>query len=238
MSLTLCSMRHLLGLSIAPFLIATLAVCLCYAAAGDSLDFYLGPTIAITLILPVMAAPHARWFDAVIVAGAMVDAVGIAWLLAVFGGNLTFPQWLECYLVLAAYAMALTSLTRATAAWFATLAGVAWLTWPVWTSPFLTIALVRVLTPAHPLMAINGALENYGFWLEQPLMYRYSSLGQDVPYLPPQSIWPCLIVHGAIALLLLVPRGWLQARGRSPQWEAAAESTAAPQPPPATTPPP
>jgi len=122
---------------------------------------------------------------------------------------------------------ALTALARATTAWIAVIIGVAWLTWPVWTSPFINITLARWLTPAHPLMAINSVVMNYGAWLQQPLMYRYSSLGQDVPYLPPQSIWPCVLVHGAIALLLLAPEWW-RARGRWQRREAAAGSTAAP----------
>ena len=58
----------------------------------------------------------------------MVDAIGVAWLIAVFGPNLTFLQWLQCYLVLAAYGLALTALTARTAAWVAVLCGVAWLT--------------------------------------------------------------------------------------------------------------
>jgi hypothetical protein len=228
------SIYSLLRLSAWPFVIGGAAASLCYAAAGETLGFYLGPVMAVTLILPVLVAGQARLRDAMIVGGAITDAVGIAWLIAVFGPNLTFTQWLACYLVLAAYALALLALTRATAAWFATLLGVAWLTWPVWTSPFLNITLARVLTPAHPLMAINSVV-NYDFWLEQPLMYRYASLGQDVPYVPPHSIWPCVIVHALIALLLLGPRAWWRARERARAriQEAAGEPTTSP--PPATT---
>jgi hypothetical protein len=227
MTMPRLSIIDLLRIAAWPFIIAAAAVSLCYAAAGHTLGFYLGPVLAITLILPVIVSSQSRLVGAVVGAGAIVDAVGIAWLLAVFGPNLTFVQWLGCYCIVAAYAFALMALTRATAAWFAVLAAVAWLTWPVWTSPFIDINLARWLTPAHPLLAINSLVIHRGVWLVQPLMYQYSSLGQDVPYAMPRSIWPCVIVHAAIALLLLAP-GWWRARGRSQMREAAAESKASP----------
>jgi hypothetical protein len=221
------SISELLRISAWPFALAAAAVSLCYAAAGETLGFYLGPVMAITLILPMMVGPQPRLMGAVIAAGAIVDAVGIAWLLAVFGPNLTFLQWLACYVILIAYALALMALTRATAAWLAVFVGLAWLTWPVWMSPFLNITLAAWLTPAHPLLTINSVVLNHGVWLQQPLMYRYSTLGDDVPYALPQSIWPCVIVHIAIAALLLAP-GWWRARGQSPTPGAGAEPTAAP----------
>jgi len=231
MRLRSLSIADVLRISAWPFVMATLATGLCYAAAGETLGFYLGPVMAVTLILPVMVAGSARLRDAMIVAGAMVAAVAIGWVLTAFGANLSFIQWLACCLILAAYAFALTALARATAAWFATLLGVVWLTWPVWTSPFLNITLARCLTPAHPMFTLNAVLFDRGAWLEQPLMYRYSALGQDVPYTLPQSIWPCVIGHALIGLILLGP-GWWRARGQSRMREAAAEPTAAPAPPP------
>src|SRR5688500_1007520 len=192
-----------------PFVIAAAAVALCYAAAGNTLGFYLGPVMALALILPVMVAAPPRVSHALIVAAALVDAVGLAWLLAVFGPILTFAQWLACYIVLAAYAFALTALTRVTAAWAATIVGVAWLTWPLWAAPFLGITLARWLTPAHPLMAVNRVvLAEHGAWLQQPLMYHHATLGQDVPYALPRSVWPCVVVHAVIGLLLLAPPWW------------------------------
>ena len=217
----------LLRLSAWPLAIAAAAVSLCYAAAGETLGFYLGPVMAVTVILPAMIEREQPWLAALVVAGAMVDAVGVAWLLAVFGPNLTFVQWLQCYLLLAAYAFALTALTRATAAWVTTLLAAAWLAWPLWTAPFLDITLARRLTPAHPLMAMNSVVLNYGVWMEQPLMYRQATLGQDVPYALPRSIWPCVIVHIFIGLLLSAP-AWLRARSRRRRREAAAERSAAP----------
>ena len=203
------SVGDVFRLSAWPFALAATAAAACYAAAGMTLGFFIGPVAAVTLILPVMAAGRRPLFDAIIIAGAMVDGVGIAWLLAVPGPDLTFVQWLACYMVLIAYAFALLAMTRATAAWVAFVLGVAWLAWPVWTAPFLTVELARWLTPAHPLMAINHVLvADFGVWLEQPLMYRHATLGQDVPYALPRSIWPCLIVHAVIALLLLSPAWW------------------------------
>ena len=228
-AMTPLSIHDLLRVAGWPFAIAAAGVSLCCVAAGDTLGFYLGPVIAITLILPPMVAGQPRFRSAVVVAGAMIAAVGIAWLLAVFGPGLTFLPWLQCCLCLAAYAFALTALMRATAAWVAVVVGVAWLLWPVWTASFVDITLARWLTPAHPLMAINSVVINLGAWLEQPLMYEHATLNQDVPYALPTSIWPCVVVHAIIAALLLAPER-RRARARARSSGAGAEPTAAPPP--------
>lgn len=213
--------RDLLRLSVMPSILAAIAAALIYAAAGRSLGFYLGPFFAVTLILPPLVTRRVGARDATLIAVAVIDTFAVAWLVAVFGGDLAVRQWLACYILLAAYGLALTVLTRATAAWLALLAGVAWLTWPVWTSPFVTINLARWLTPAHPLMAVNAIIRQHGMWLEQPLMYRYTSLGQDVPYTLPASIWPCVIAHVIIAIILMPP-GALRARSSPPVGSSAA----------------
>ena len=205
------SIPALLRPAAAPFVLAAVAIACCYAAAGMSLGFFLGPVVAVTLILPVMMPRLSPLLAAIFVAGTMVDTIGIAWLLAVPGPQLTFPQWLACYVVLAAYAFALLAATRALTAPVAFILGLLWLAWPVWTSPFLTVELARWLTPAHPLMATNRVVLHMGAWLEQPLMYRHTTLNQDVPYTLPRSIWPCVFVHVVIGLLLLTP-AWLKAR--------------------------
>jgi hypothetical protein len=216
--------RDLLRLSVMPSVLAAIAAALIYAAAGRTLGFYLGPLFAVTLILPPLVTRRIAATHATLIAIAVVDTFAVAWLLAVFGRDLDLRQWLACYVVLAAYGLAILALTRATAAWFALVAGALWLTWPVWTSPFVTINLARWLTPAHPLMAVNVVVRQHGMWLEQRLMYRYSSLGQDVPYLLPASIWPCVIVHAALGVILLSlrPRG----RSRAPSSPPAGSSTA------------
>jgi hypothetical protein len=216
-----------------PFALALAAVSLCYLAAGESLGFYLGSVFAVTLILPPLVAGETRGIDAAIVAGAIVDAVGIAWLIAVFGPNLTFAQWLACYVALAAYALALAGIVwlirpvvgQLTAGAFAVLLGIAWLTWPVWTSPFLTRELAAWLTPAHPLFAINRVLLDHGVWMQQRVMYRYATLGQDVAYALPRSIWPCVFVHGIIAAL---PPSTAALRARWSRRAGAAGPPAAP----------
>src|SRR4051794_36517327 len=100
------SIIELLRIAAWPFIIAAAAVSLCYVAAGETLGFYVGPVLAVTLILPVMVASQSRLVGAVLIAGAIVDALGLAWLIAVVGPNLTFAQWLACYLILATYALA------------------------------------------------------------------------------------------------------------------------------------
>lgn len=216
-----------------PFLLGAAGTSLCYLAAANTLGFYLGPVFIVTLILPPLVAAETRGIRATLVAGAVVDAVGLAWLIFVFGPTLTLAQWLACYACLAACAFASAStvwvLRRMIGALAASsitvLLGVAWLTWPVWTSSFLTRGLAAWLTPAHPLMAINRVLLDHGVWTEQRLMYAHATLGQDVPYTLPASIWPCVLAHGLIAAPAPL---WAWRRARWSRRAAAAGPPAAP----------
>jgi hypothetical protein len=92
----------------------------------------------------------------------------------------------------------------------ATILALAWLTWPVWLSPRLTgpsaATTVKYLTWMHPLFAVNGVLTNLGAWSHLPIAYRYlTTLGQDVPYALPTSIWPAALVH----LVLGIAVAWV-----------------------------
>ena len=60
------------------------------------------------------------------------------------------------------------------------------------------------LAPAHPLLAMNRILLDLGIWTQQPWMYRHTTLGQDVAYALPGTIWPCVLLHAVMALGLLV----------------------------------
>jgi hypothetical protein len=147
----------------------------------------------------------------VIVAGAVVDAMGIAWLVAVLRGDVTVLQWLGCYLVLAAVVFGAAGATWAlrrvvgaiASAAIVVVIAAAWLTWPIWTSPWITAEAASWLAPAHPPLAMNRILLELGIWTQQPWMYRHTTLGQDVAFALPRTIWPCVLLHGVMALGLL-----------------------------------
>ena len=87
------------------------------------------------------------------------------------------------------------------------IAACTWLSWPLWLT-----AAPAVLIRCHPLLAVNGVLaDRLGLWTEQPVAYRIMSLGQDVPYTLPPTVWPAAIAHGGMGVLawgasLLLPR--------------------------------
>ena len=57
----------------------------------------------------------------------------------------------------------------------------------------------------HPLFAINGVLVNLGAWSHLPIAYReLTTLGQDVPYTLPASVWPMVLVHALYRELALL----------------------------------
>ena len=199
----------------APTALGALGALGCYLAAGRSLGFYLGPVVAAALLVPPLVAWQARPLAALIVTGSIIDAIGIAWLITVFAGDISVTDWLACYVTLAAVAVALCGGTWAmrraigatAAAAVVTVVALVWLTWPLWLSPHLSgsrgAGLVSWLAPLHPLLAINHVLLDLGAWTQQRLMYAHTALGQDVPLALPRSIWPCAIVHLLTGLALL-----------------------------------
>jgi hypothetical protein len=103
---------------------------------------------------------------------------------------------------------------RVPAAAIATLGGLLWLSWPVWLAAALPQHpwIVRWLTSPHPLLAINGALRDWGIWTQRPIAYQYLlTLGQDVPYELPRSTLLAIVLHGCVGLVLL-GASWLGSR--------------------------
>jgi len=81
------------------------------------------------------------------------------------------------------------------------LIGLAELTWPVWLSPQferMDKSTIFRLIDLHPVFAINGVLPQMDAWPHQRLAYRLTSLGQDVPFALPQTIWPSVLGHLAV----------------------------------------
>lgn len=139
-----------------------------------------------------------------VVAAAITDGVGVVWLLSVFFSNVTVPQWLGCYLILAVYVFSLWGLARGlssltcapvAAAMATIIIGLLWLTWPIWLSPWMNQTLVNGLVPAHPLLVVNGLLGHLGIWTEHAIAYRLTNLDQDVYYALPRNLIPCASVH-------------------------------------------
>ena len=155
-------------------------------------------------------------------AGVIPDAPRIAltanavWLVAAFRPEITLLQWLYSYMLLIAYATLIAGMSTAllrlrlvpvAASAITVIFSLIWLTWPVWLSPYLrgprADAIVARLVWVHPLFAINGVLASLGTWGHWPIAYRQlTTLGQDIPYTLPASIWPGVLVHLSVGVLL------------------------------------
>jgi hypothetical protein len=239
------SLRQVILAAAVPFTLGTVGAGAGWFAAGDTLGFWFAGIAIVAILVPPLAARHDTPFDALLAAGSVIDGVGVVWLASVFFTATTSLQWLAAYVLLAAFGLALLGLVLAlrhgtgatVAAGITVLLAIAWLTWPVWLSPWLAGsrgALVAAwLVPAHPLFALNRIFVELGMWTQQPLMYRLTSLGQDVPMSLPASVWPSVVTHAAIALatagpvlMLPPPRGTGTGPAPGPEASAARRDSA------------
>ena len=146
--------------------------------------------------------------EQLIAAASLVDGVAVVWLVAMFRSEVTFAQWLSAYVLLAACTIAVTGLAgmlvrligrHEIAAACVVLLAMCWLTWPIWLSAWIdhpaVVRAINGLVAVHPLLAINGLLVHLGVWGEWPMMYKLTSLGQDVPYSLPASVAASATFH-------------------------------------------
>jgi hypothetical protein len=189
----------------------------CWWAVGGALGLFLGAILLLTLYMPGLSlAGHSalRWIAPV----AASAGVGLVWLFAISGADVTWGEWVRCCLVLGAYAWCLTGfvvllsaarIPAALSAGITLLLGLLWLTWPVWLSPWLTQGLADWLVPANPLLAINGVLRHLGTWDHGSLAYSsLTVLNQDISYHLPRSIWPAVLSHLGIGTTPIGISAW------------------------------
>jgi hypothetical protein len=164
-----------------------------------------------SLLVPPLCLLRRGLFHSMMITASVCDGLALVWLIALFNSPVTLIQLLLCYMLLAAWCVGLWGLTYAVARMglsleiiaSAIVVGIAllWLTSPIWL-PASTGMSINSLLSVHPLFALNGVLKDLGIWTQHPLAYRYLfTLGQDVPYTLPASVWPCVVVHGAIGLV-------------------------------------
>jgi len=201
------SLRMIPRAALPGLLISAAATIWCWWTVGANLGLFLGTILFLTLYTPPIVLAEERAGRRIATA---CVAIGAATVLAFSTASVdvTAFEWFRCGIVLAAYAFALTGfaslLTVARfpapiAAGITIFLFLAWLTWPVWLSPWLTQALADWLTPANPLLAINGIVKQLGTWDRAPIAYRsLTVLNQDIPYHLPTSIIPAVLLHLAI----------------------------------------
>jgi ABC-type polysaccharide/polyol phosphate export permease len=182
-----------------------------YIAAGPTLGLFFGSVLMAALLVPPLCLIRRELFHSMMITASVCDGLALVWLIALFNAPVTLVQLLLCCAILAAWCVALWGLTCAIdrinssveiiASAIVVVAALLWLTCPIWL-PASTGRSINPLLSVHPLFALNGALKELGFWTQHPLAYRYLfTLGQDVPYTLPDSVWPSVLVHGAIGLV-------------------------------------
>ena len=200
--------RRVISITAVPFVIALTTAVIGWLVLGSTLGLFFWGIAASAILVPVLGSLQESIVDALVRGGAIVDGIGLIWLLTIFVSPITFGQWLAAYLVLAAFSIAVLSIARLAARirippGVTTILAIAWLTWPIWLTNHLNATLVRILVPAHPLFVLNRVFIDQGIWTQQRLMYELTTLGQDVPYSLPTSILACLFAHVIIGLALL-----------------------------------
>lgn len=192
------------------FGVSAAAMATVWYAAGATLGLFFGGAFVISLMVAPLATGESTLLGRLLAGGAVVDGVGVVWLIAVFTPSLTLVQWLIAYLLLAMYAASLVCLVHLLVQWRVAplvastavmLLAWGWLLWPIWLSPVMSPGLAAVLTPTHPLMALNALLRHLGLWSEQAgTIYHLTNLNQDVPQRLPTTAWPGIVFHALVAL--------------------------------------
>ena len=221
------SIRSALLTALAPLLLSFAAGVTCYVVLGVTTGLFFAAVVVVALIAPPLVLNCRDRMRQTVVWSSVVDGAACALLPAVTDPYVTLLDWVRAYLLLAAFALALWGVARllvrakfppvlASAA--TVVLALAWLAWPVWLSPWLAgrETLVSWLVPAHPLLALDGALRHLDRpWSEHHLMYtRLSVLNPDVAYSLPPGVGGAVLFHAALGLACLLPYRRLLARGK------------------------
>ena len=86
------------------FLLAGMITAMCLVTCGASLALFLAGFFILTPLLPPLVLTQHTLKARLVVAGCVVDGIGLVWLFAIASPQISFVQWLLCYLVLIAYA--------------------------------------------------------------------------------------------------------------------------------------
>jgi hypothetical protein len=189
-----------------------------WGVVGGNLGLFFFGMILATLLAPPLCLADERVVSRVLTAAAIAMGIGLVELAAGVKASMSIVSLIACLGLLMSWTLALAGIAsalawlvrspalRVPAAGVTTALGLAWLSWPVWLAQALPGHpwIVQWLVPAHPLLAINGALRELGIWTQRPIAYRWLvTLGQDVPYALPASVLPAILLHGGIAVVLL-----------------------------------
>lgn len=193
--------------------LTALCVVALYLVAGASLGLWLGSVAIAGAVVPAMALRFDdRRRQAVSTAG-VVLVIATCW--ACGSAEVGARSLANCCAVLVGFSGTVWGVSRVLrwmgigavpAIGVVTVLGFGWLTGVIWLVPLLGGRGVGLLSELHPLLVMNSQLTPLGIWLEHPVIYRLTTLGQDVPYALPGSCWPAVVLHGGVGVIgVLLP---------------------------------
>lgn len=197
---------------------------ICLLSAGPLHGALFGATLVAALLTPVLAAGDCDWRSLLLVIAGVVVGANAGPSVAMLQGELNGRLFSTFFAVLATFVLALAGVTAllircqvpaAIAGAIVVVSALAWLAWPIWLSHWLpgNDSLVAILSPAHPLLTIDGAISREGgvTWLEHRIMYaKLTVLGQHVFTRRSQGVAAAALWHGTIGVISIAMAFGLQ----------------------------
>jgi hypothetical protein len=200
------------------FSLALVFALICLVTCDVSLSLFLAAFFGFGCLLPPLVVCAQTSISRVLTAVFAFGGIALIWIVAAFKPDVTLVRCLECFLILIGFATLITGCAIAlvrvriaplAASAITTMVSLIWLTAPVWLASNLSDTGVARLVWIHPLFAINGVLSNLDAWSHFPIAYReLTTLGQDIPYSLPTSIWPSFLAHFIPGLVLWWLASW------------------------------
>jgi hypothetical protein len=223
--------RRLLSAGLPALILGILSAGLCYLSAGASLGLFLGGLLMATILIAPLTVADERLGDRMIALAGVTLPIAVAWLIGTFKSQTYIGEWAACCALLITYGLALAGVSAAlrvvrlpalAAAALTVTLGLAWMTWPIWLSRAwdgeASAAGVARLVVCHPGMAVNRqVIRQFGEWTGQSVAYHLTDLSQNVSYVPPRTVWPCVISHASLGAALLALAEWNRRRVRHDQ---------------------
>jgi hypothetical protein len=186
----------------------------------------LGMVVLAALVSPAVVLMHANQVGRLLSVAAYSLAMCACGCMLMEG--LSPLQWLRVILIISLWALAVSGLAcvvsacrapRLFAYGLAAFLSLVWLAWPFWMAPQLrgvsAESIVGHLVPLHPAFVLNGQIGQFDStghwqtafpiaWTQHRLAYRFTNLGDDVPYHLPTSMLPYLAMQVTLAFGLIL----------------------------------
>ncbi len=182
----------------ASVVLSSLSMLICAHYTGATLGLFIGGLVLASIIAPSLTSCFEKDVDRLRSLLVIVAGIASSWLLACIS-TLSASSLIAAAFILLTYSFALIGLSgalsrlvgdRVIASASITLLSLASMAFPFWCSAtsFSSDAIQRMIA-INPVFQIDGQSPQLDVWTQRPVLYSITSLGQDVPYALPKSIW-------------------------------------------------